>query len=261
MTEFEYDPTKASVAKVYDALQNGKDNFESDREAADAIRRIAEDGKRAAHDNRGFLGRAVRFLAGEAGIRQFLDIGTGLPAANNTHEVAQAIAPESRIVYVDNDPIVLAHAQALLTSTPRGKCDYLDADARDPEKILAAAAATLDFGQPVAVMLLAVLHFIEAPVAHEVVSTLMERMPHGSHLVISHASADQATPGEIKAVNEIYRQRMGTPIFLRPRDEIKTFFDGLELEEPGVTDINEWRNPEYKPARTIGYGGIALKSA
>jgi SAM-dependent methyltransferase len=256
-----FDVTKPNVARIYNALQDGKDNFARDREAAGAIKEMAADAQGAAHDNRAFLGRAVRFLAGEAGISQFVDIGSGMPAVENTHEIAQRINPGARIAYLDNDPVVLGHARAILSDKRAGMI-ALPGDLRNPLELLGDPVLRdfIDFGQPVAIMLLAVLHFVEDPLAHEVVSIIMERVPAGSFLAISHASADEATPEEVGTINAIYRQA-GTPIFLRRRDEITAFFDGLELVEPGVTDMNEWRNPAHRPARTIGYGGIAIKNA
>jgi S-adenosyl methyltransferase len=258
MTDF--DPSKPNIARVYDALRDGKNNFWPDREAADAIREMAADGQRAAHDNRDFLGRAVRFLAREEGISQFLDIGSGMPAAENTHEIAQGIRPATRVAYLDNDPVVIGHAKAMLADDSTRIA--LRGDLRNPEEFLADPALRkfIDFGQPVAVLLLAVLHFIEDSLAREAVNTLMRETAPGSCLVISHASANEAAPGEIETINAIYR-KAGTPIFLRTQDEINAFFDGLELVEPGVVDINEWKNLAYRPKRTIGYGGIARKNA
>jgi hypothetical protein len=256
MTDF--DPRKPNIARIYDALRNGKDNFGPDREAADAIRDMAADGQRAAHDNRAFLARAVRFLIREAHVYQFLDIGAGMPAGRNTHEIAHDLSPRARTAYLDNDPVVLGHAKAVLedrfTSIAR------PGDLRNPQEFLhdPGLRGFIDFGQPVAVLLLAVLHFIEDPLAREAVRAVMREMPPGSRLVISHASADEATPDEIKTISEIYN-RAGTPIFLRTKDEITGFFDGLELTEPGVIDINAWRNPAYRHTRMIGYGGIARK--
>jgi S-adenosyl methyltransferase len=257
----DFDVTKPNIARIYDALQDGKDNFVRDREAADAIKEMEEDAQGAAHDNRAFLGRVVRFLAREAGIRQFLDIGSGMPAVENTHEIAQRINPGARVAYLDNDPVVVGHARAILSDERAGTI-ALPGDLRNPQELMGDPVLRefIDFRQPVAVMLLAVLHFVEDPLAHEVVSIIMERMPAGSFLAISHASADEATPEEVNTVNAIYRQA-GTPIFLRRRDEITAFFHGLELAAPGVTDMNGWRNPARRPTRTIGYGGIAIKTA
>jgi S-adenosyl methyltransferase len=255
-----FDPTKPNVARIYDALRNGKDNFGPDREAADAIRAIAADGQQAAHDNRAFLARAVRFLTREHGIFQFLDIGSGMPADHNTHEIARDINPEVRTAYLDNDPVVLAHAKVLLED--KLTAIALPGDLRSPQEFLCDPDLRdfIDFNKPVAVMLLAVLHFIENPLALQAVQTVVRETAPGSCLVISHASADQATPHEIKTITQIYDQA-GTPIYLRTKDEITAFFDGLELTDPGVTDINAWKNIASQNTRTIGYGGTARKNA
>ena len=212
--------------------------------------------------NRAFLARAVRFLAAEAEIRQFLDVGTGIPTADNTHEVAQRVAPESRIVYVDNDPIVLSHAQALLTSKPEGVCAYLDADLRDPDAILAAAADTLDFSQPVAIMLLAILHYIpDLDQAQRIVARLVGAVPSGSYLVISHAASD-ISPEEmaemIKRMNEHLAE--GNHVG-RTRDAVAQFFADVDLVEPGVVKVTEWRPRSELEAQgpTSLWGGVGRK--
>lgn len=257
MTDF--DPSKPNVARLYDALRDGKDNFEADRELADAMQQMAADAKKIARDNRAFLGRAVRFLASEAGIDQFLDIGSGMPADDNTHEIAQRVRPSSRVAYLDNDPVVVTHAKAVLADESTSIA--LVGDLRNPREFLADLTLRdfIDFRRPVAALLFAVLHFIEDPLAAEAVDVLMRELPHGSYLVITHASGDQATEAEIATVSAIY-EKTGTPIFLRTKDEITAFFDGLELTPPGVVDISEWKNPAYEPARTIGYGGVARKT-
>lgn len=241
----EIDFTIAHQARVYDYLLGGKDNYAADREAAE--RAVDDypggtDGARAlVRANRAFLGRAVHHLAAEAGLRQFLDIGTGIPTANNTHEVAQRAAPESRIVYVDNDPIVLAHAEALLTSTPEGITDYVDADLRDPETILRKAAATLDFSRPIAVMLVAILHIIEDhDDPYGIVARLMEAVPSGSHLVIVHGASD-ILPEAMDSAARNLNQRMRGILSFRGHDEVARFFDGLELLEPGLVPVHRWR--------------------
>ena len=189
----------------------------------------------------GFLARAVRYLAGEAGIRQFLDVGTGLPTVNNTHEVAQSIAPESRIVYVDNDPLVLAHARALLTSSPQGATDYIDADLRDPETILREAARTLDFTEPVAIMLIAILdHITDYDQALSIVHRLMDAVPSGSYLVISHSTNVIYGAASDDAVGR-WNKFGKPPVTLRSPEQIARFFDGLELLEPGVVSTPRWR--------------------
>jgi trans-aconitate methyltransferase len=234
----EIDITVAHQARVYDYTLGGKDNFPADREAAERAMQASPDVAATARANRAFLGRAVRYLAAEAGIRQFLDIGTGIPSAGNTHEVAQAAAAGARIVYVDNDPIVLAHARALLTSAPGGETAYLDADARDPETILARAAETLDFGQPVAIMMLLILHVLDDPYA--VTSRLLDAVPAGSYLTVSIPASDIQSETSAAAARRVNENMPG--IFnLYSRAEVARFFDGLELLEPGVVPANHWR--------------------
>ena len=244
-------------ARVYDYLIGGKDNFAADREIGDRVIAAIPDAVPAARANRAFLGRAVRFLVAEAGIRQFLDVGTGIPSANNTHEVAQGVAPESRVVYVDNDPIVLAHARALLTSVPVGKTAYVDADAGDPDAVLARAAETLDFSQPVAIMLLSILHAIDDP--YVVTCGLLRALVPGSYLAISIPASDiqpaasaalvRSTADEFPAFNHAFWSQ----------EEMGRFFDGLDVLEPGVAPVNHWRpgpgGPD--PARALPcYGAV-----
>jgi trans-aconitate methyltransferase len=232
------DTSTAHPARVYDYWLGGKDNFAADREAAELALRAYPQLALSVQANRAFLARAVRYLTGEAGIRQFLDVGTGLPAANNTHEVAQREARDSRIVYVDNDPIVLLHAQALLKSTPEGACDYIQADLRDPDTILAEAAGTLDFGRPVALMLLAVLQFIlDEP--YELVSRLVAALPSGSYLVISHPT-DDFNPNKGESM-KVYNERVAEQATLRGKEATTRFFAGLDLVEPGVVPVSKWR--------------------
>jgi hypothetical protein len=211
--------------------------------------------------NRAFLARTVRYLAGEAGIRQFLDIGTGIPTANNTHEVAQGIAPESRVVYADNDPMVLAHARALLRSAPEGRTAYLDADVRDPDTILRSAADVLDFSQPVAVMLVAILHFVsedEDPAG--IISRLMAEMPPGSSLTITHVPSDMHATA-MKAMGDRLNRLLAQRSTYRSREQVTKLFEGLELAEPGVVPIQEWRpaTPEEAGAAAAMWGGVAFK--
>jgi len=238
-----FDVSVAHPARVYNYLLGGKDNFAADREAA---RQMIAGGAKVlvgVRANRAFLGRAVRFLAEEAGLRQFLDIGTGLPTEGNTHEVAQAIAPRSRIVYVDNDPIVLSHATALLKSAPGGACQYVQADIREPGKILAEAARTLDFSQPVAVMILMTLQYVpDADDPHQIVRTLMDAMQPGSYLAISDVARDPAADANVEASTERLNKRLG-PVrqTIRSPQEIGRFFDGLELTEPGLVQLPQWR--------------------
>jgi hypothetical protein len=237
-----FDPTVAHQARMYDYLLGGKDNYAADREAADAWLEVDPRAVVTARANRAFLGRAVRYLVADAGIRQFLDIGTGIPTAGNTHEVAQAIAPESRVVYVDYDPIVLAHARALLTSGAAGATDYIDADLRDTGTILRRASKVLDFTRPVAVTLLAILHGIpDADDPHAIVAQIMNAVPSGSYLAISHGGSDlfdEETLDDLKAVT---KQKMACQqLALRSREEVARFFDGMDLVEPGLVRLVEW---------------------
>ncbi|MCW2898047.1 MAG: hypothetical protein JWO67_312 [Streptosporangiaceae bacterium] len=248
-------------ARVWNYWLGGKDCYKVDRELGDKVARLVPGIVDSARADRAFLRRSVRYVGGQEGIRQYLDIGTGLPTMDNTHEAAQRVAPESRIVYVDNDPLVLAHARALLTGAPEGRTDYLDADVRDPEKILEAAAATLDFTQPVALMLLAVMHFItDAEEAYGIVRRLMAALPSGSHLVLTHACIEaQTTPAAVRAWNE---SGTATPIKARTRSEIAEFFDGLELVEPGVVSCPHWRpqpNPWGVPGEVMTFCGVGRK--
>ncbi len=231
----------AQSARFWNYLLGGKDNYAVDREVAEQILAVIPSFRDTVRAERRFLVRAVRYLAGSAGIRQFLDIGTGLPTANNTHEVAQAAAPESRIVYVDNDPIIMAHARALLTSTQQGKTDYVEADLREPDAILREAARTLDFTRPVGLMLLGILNFItDADEAHAIVDRLLDALPSGSHLVMSHPTAD--VDGEaMKKAMRLWNKSGAAPIVARSRQELIRFFDGLELLEPGVVSCSLWR--------------------
>jgi hypothetical protein len=217
-----------------------------DREVGDRIEEMLPDIARQARADRMFLGRVVRYLAGEAGVRQFLDIGTGLPTVDNTHEVAQRVAPESKIVYVDNDPLVLVHARALLTSSPEGATDYIHADLRDPEAIVAGARQTLDFGQPIAITMLGVLwHVLDNDEANSIISRLMGPMPSGSYLAINHPTLE--VTGEKMATAIQYWNQYGKPPGThRTPAEIARFFDGMELVEPGVISITRWR-PEAMP--------------
>jgi trans-aconitate methyltransferase len=234
------DTSVAHPARIYDYWLGGKDNFAADREAGELALRAYPELARAVQSNRAFLARAVRYLTGAAGIRQFLDIGTGIPAASNTHEVAQQESPDTKIVYVDNDPIVLTHARALLTSTPQGACAYLQADLHDPDAILAEAAKTLDFSQPTALMLLAVLQFIPAGEdPYALVSGLMDALPSGSFLVVSHPT-DDFNPNRGESIRR-YNERSADQATLRGQEETARFFDGLELIEPGVVAVARWR--------------------
>jgi hypothetical protein len=260
------DTTRPHPARRYDYWLGGKDNFQADREAAEAIAAVFPHIRTAARENRAFMRRAVSHLAAEAGIRQFLDLGTGLPTANNVHDVAQGIAPESRIVYVDNDPLVLSHARALLTSSEQGATAYIDADVRHPEKILSDPAVrdTLDWSQPVALLLVAVLHFVEdAEDPYAIVRRLVSELPSGSYLVLSHATFDPLEPETIAAMNAV---NQGNKPTFNPRSlaEVSRFFDGLELLDPGIISLADWRpepGPRPTPAETTGYGAVARTTA
>jgi hypothetical protein len=234
----------AHSARVWNYWLGGKDNFAADRQLGDQVREVFPEIVQVAQVSRAFLVRAVSFLAGQAGIRQFLDIGTGLPTENNTHEVAQRIAPESRIVYVDNDPLVLVHARALLTSSRQGVTDYVDAQVQDPDKILREAARTLDFTQPVGLMMLGILgNVADYDEAVSIVNRLMAALPSGSYLVVN----DGTDSTEGVRVAERTAQEGGHPYHLRSPQQITAFFEGLELLEPGVVSTPLWR-PEPSPS-------------
>jgi hypothetical protein len=238
----------AHSARVYDYWLGGKDNFAADRALGDAIIEVMPSTRFAARANRAFLGRAVRYLAAEAGIRQFLDIGTGIPTAGNTHEVAQAAAPESRVVYVDNDPIVLAHARALMTSGPAGATAFIQADLREPGKILAdpALRRTLDLDRPVALMLVAILHFFRAEEnPRGLVSALLDALPSGSYLTVSHLTADFDPHAAARA--ETAGRDAGITYTPRSQAEVAAFFTGLELVDPGVVPVLAWRPGDGPP--------------
>jgi SAM-dependent methyltransferase len=237
-----FDTTVAHQARIYDYLLGGKDNYAADRVAADAALEAWPALGFAARANRALLGRVVRYLAGEAGIRQFLDLGAGIPTAGNLHEVAQAIAPETRVVYVDYDPIVLAHARALLDSHEAGATEYIDADVRDTATILTRAAQVLDFTKPVAITMLTILHVIpDSEDPRAIVATLLDAVAPGSYLVISHASSDLFDPetaARFKGVLDRMLQQQYTP---RNREQMMQFFDGMDLVQPGLVPVEEWR--------------------
>ncbi|MGW3655398.1 SAM-dependent methyltransferase [Streptomyces sp. NPDC005151] len=255
------DTSTPHSARFWNYFVGGKDNYEKDRELGDHIKEIFPGLVDVALTSRHFLGRVVRHLAGEQGIRQFLDIGTGLPTADNTHEVAQRVAPDARIVYVDNDPLVLAHARALLTSTPEGETAYLDANLYEPEAVLKAAAKTLDFSQPVALMILNTLgHVADYDQARALVSQLMAGLPSGSYLVISDSTSTSA--GMI-AASEAYNSSGAVPYYVRSIDEITGFFDGLDLADPGIAQVTQWRPEPGSASGTAtsvdAYGGVGRK--
>ncbi|HET8660329.1 MAG TPA: SAM-dependent methyltransferase [Micromonosporaceae bacterium] len=257
------DPTVAHPARRYNYWLGGKDNFAADRASGDAIASAFPSIRQAVVENRYFLQRVVTHLAHDAGIRQFLDIGTGLPTANNTHEIAQSIAPESRIVYVDNDPIVLVHAQALMNSSPEGATVYIDADLHDPEAILdhPQLHATLDLSQPVGLLLIAILQFIDdTDDPHSIVVRLTRAMAAGSYLAISHPTFDGLSAETVARLNAI-SESGGSPFFPRTRAKVARFFDGTDLIAPGLTSIVEWHaehqpRPRASAADTAMYGAV-----
>ncbi|GIF53549.1 S-adenosyl methyltransferase [Asanoa ferruginea] len=254
------DTSVAHSARLWNYLLGGKDNFAADRAAAEQVLAFMPELVQSARFNREFLGRAVRHLAGEAGVRQFLDIGTGLPTADNTHQVAQATAPDSRIVYVDNDPMVLVHARALLTSSPEGATDYIDADVSDPARILTEAAKTLDFDRPVAVMLLGILNFVvDDDQAREIVTTLTEAVPAGSYLVISHPTRE-VNPEAVDRAVAMWNDGGAAPMAVRDPDVIARFFDGWELIEPGLVTCSHWRPDGNDTTPASEYAGVARKA-
>jgi O-methyltransferase involved in polyketide biosynthesis len=258
------DTTVPHSARIWNYWLGGKDNYAVDRAAGDQFLATFPDIAVIARATRAFMGRAVRYLAAEAGIGQFLDIGTGLPTFNSTHQIAQQVAPDSRIVYVDNDPVVLTHAAALLTGTPEGATDYLDADLRDPGVILTGAAKTLDFTQPVAVLLLGILgHITDDGQARAIVARLMDAVPPGSYLVLSDGTAVvHAEQGQ--AAQEDYNESGAAPYCLRSPGQLAGFFDGLHLVEPGLVSVSRWR-PDISsaggtpPAEIDAYGGVGYK--
>jgi S-adenosyl methyltransferase len=256
-----FDTSVAHVARVYNYWLGGKDNFAADRAAAEQAIAAFPDIVHSARANRAFLRRAVTYLARTAGIRQFLDIGTGIPSANNTHEVAQAVSPDCRIVYVDNDPVVLAHARALLTSTPEGTTDYIDADLRDADQILARAAQTLDFSQPIAIMLMAILqHVSDESDPYGTVGKLVAAVPSGSYLALSHPAKD-IHAAEMAEMAKRLNQTMAEKVTFRAQSEVAPFFAELELIEPGMTNVPDWRPESAEEASSPAalWGGVARK--
>ena len=259
------DTTKPHSARMYDYFLGGKDHFATDRETAQKAMASWPAVRTAVRENRAFLGRAVRYLVAEAGIRQFLDIGTGLPSANNVHEVAQEVAPSCRIVYVDNDPLVLAHARALLTSSSEGKTAYIHADFREPERVLAdpATRQTLDFTKPVALMLVAILHFLpDSDDPRRLIQTMLDALPSGSYLVATHVTPEHDHEG-VMGLERTY-QAAGVAAQSRVVDEFADLaFRGLDLIDPGLVLVSEWRpdSPGPRPlaSEVNWYGGVARK--
>ncbi|GAA3784910.1 SAM-dependent methyltransferase [Streptomyces phyllanthi] len=253
--------TVSHSARIWNYWLGGKDNYPVDQEVGDQILSFVPGLPRSAVADRQFLTRAVELLVGEAGIGQFLDIGTGLPTADNTHEVAQRVDPTCRIVYVDNDPIVLTHAHALLTSSPEGATAYVEADVHDPDTILERAAETLDFSRPVALTLLGVLNFIiDTEQARDVLHRLLDGVPSGSYLVISHPTTE--VDGEaMKEAVRYWNSQGSAPMTLRTREELVGFFDGLDMLEPGVVSCSRWRPviPESEIVDVTQFCGVAIK--
>ena len=249
-------------ARLWNYWLGGKDNFAVDRAVADQILAMVPEMVASARADRAYLGRVVRHLAGDAGIRQFLDVGTGIPTADNTHEVAQRIAPDSRIVYVDNDPLVLVHARALLTSHPDGSTDYLDADLREPEKIIAGARRTLDFGRPIALTMLGVLNFVpDDDEAAGLVARLVDALPPGSYLAISHPTTE--INGEtMEAALRLWNEGPAATMVLRSAEQVRRLFGDLEMVAPGVVSCSRWRpDPGEENAEPVPhYGGVARKA-
>jgi hypothetical protein len=254
-------------ARVYDFLLGGKDNFPADRAAAEQGLRANPNSRIPPRENRAFLRRAVAYLAREAGIRQFLDIGTGIPTSPNVHEVAQAVAPAARVVYVDNDPIVLAHARALLTSSPEGRTEYIDSDLRDTDRILASPQLrqVLNLDQPVGLLLIAIMHFVpDSDDPYGISRRLLDALPTGSYLALSHLTGD-FDPQAWEGVAAVYR-RSGVILQVRSRGDVERFFDGLELVDPGLVSVPRWRpDPDVQgdpptDAQVSVYGGVARKS-
>ncbi|MGW4883658.1 SAM-dependent methyltransferase [Streptomyces murinus] len=262
-TAVEIDTSKPHPARMYDWYLGGKDNYPVDEEMGRQMLALEPRVPVMARVNRAFMHRATRWLA-QQGVRQFLDIGTGIPTEPNLHQVAQEVAPDARVVYCDNDPIVLAHAAALLRSTPQGATEYLQADVRDPDAIIAGAREVLDLKQPVALSMIALLHFItDADGAHELVGRLLSELPPGSYLMMTHATSDFTPEDSVTATDKL--KGAGITIALRSRDEFSRFFDGLELVDPGVEIVHKWHPELGEPVPgqddgvIPGYGAVARK--
>ncbi|HEY2505271.1 MAG TPA: SAM-dependent methyltransferase [Streptosporangiaceae bacterium] len=256
-------PTVPNPARIWNYWVGGKDNFPADRLVAESVNELVPTLPLTARSARRFLADVVNRTSA-AGVRQFLDIGTGLPTADNTHQVAQRAVPESRIVYVDHDPVVLAHARALLTSSPEGKTDYIDADLRDPAKILAAAGQTLDFTQPVVILLIAILHFVpDSDDPYGVVSTLLAAMPSGSYLALAHAAGDIDAEANSEGARRYNASAAAAQFTLRDRRQVARFFDGLELAPPGLVPLNRWWQADttdsLEAADLAAYCGLGRK--
>ncbi|RBL84537.1 SAM-dependent methyltransferase [Streptomyces cavourensis] len=253
----EIDTSKPHPARMYDWFLGGKDNYPVDEQMARQLLKLDARGRDMARVNRAFMHRATRWLA-ERGVRQFLDIGTGLPTADNTHEIAQHTAPHARVVYVDNDPIVLAHARVLLSGSLEGATEYVDADVHDPERILKAARHTLDLGRPVAVMMLGILNFVlDTEEARSIVRTLMAAVPSGSHLALTHPTLELGGEGN-EAAMRFWNENATPPITARSRAEFASFLDGLELLEPGIVPCSRWRTNPREP-EVAQFGAVGRK--
>ncbi|MFC8197698.1 SAM-dependent methyltransferase [Streptomyces sp. NPDC057298] len=251
----------AHNARVWNYWIGGKDNYEVDQAVGDQVAGMFPVIRDVARADRDFLGRAVRYLVEDRGVRQFLDIGTGLPTLDNTHEIAQRSAPDARIVYVDNDPIVLAHARTLLTSTPEGATDYIDADVHRPGTIVERASATLDLGRPVAVMMLGILNFVlDTRQAQDIVREILAVVPSGSYLVLTHPTTDADLGGEgnVEAM-KFWNENATPPITARTREEIAAFFDGLDLLDPGLVSCTRWHPADGSPVTVPQFGAVARK--
>ncbi|MGC9544581.1 SAM-dependent methyltransferase [Streptomyces sp. UG1] len=248
-------------ARIWNHWLGGKDCYEIDRQVGDQIAEANPAIRDIAREQRAFLVRTVEYLVTEAGLRQFLDVGTGLPTANNTHEVAQRLVPETRIVYVDHDPIVLAHAEALLTSTPEGATAYIDADLKNPEAILEQAATTLDLTQPVALILLGIAAHVTDDSVYAIVSRLVDALPSGSYLVFCD-STEVVHPEQQRAMIEQWNKASDNPRLNRSPEQLARFFDGLDLLEPGLVSVSRWRPADtdaQAPAEVDTFGGVARK--
>ncbi|MFE3455107.1 SAM-dependent methyltransferase [Nonomuraea sp. NPDC059194] len=254
----EIDTSVPHSARIWNYWLGGKDNYEVDRIAGEEFLKIFPGMAAGARASRAFLQRTITWLTAEAGVRQFLDIGTGLPTADNTHQIAQRIAPEARVVYVDNDPLVLSHARALLTGTPEGATDYIDADVREPDAILAVAAKTLDFDAPVALNLSGIMgHVVDDEEALSIVGRLLDALAPGSYLALNdgtnvHSSAN-------RQAHQQYNESGALPYIQRSPEQIARFFDGLELVEPGLVSVSRWRPEGINPPEVDGYGAVGRK--
>src|SRR6516165_2394585 len=256
------DTRHAHSARVYNYWLGGQDNFAADREAAEQAIAANPGIVADVRANREFLARAVRYLAAECGVRQFLDVGAGLPTANNTHQVAQAVAPDARVVYVDNDPLVLVHARALLSSSPEGRTAYVEADLRDSAAIIGQASRSLDLGAPIALMLLIIVHLIPDPEdPYGIVARLVDALPAGSYLVLAHPASDIRAASMAEMTRRVNERMSGPKATMRDRAAITRFFDGLELVAPGVVQPQQWRPDPgmLSPPQVTAWCGVARK--